>query len=142
MARKKILRNGTCPCGSDKKYKHCCLKEGIRWVVNEKGEFIRLLPLPEEGSQLLQNQRESFLKTHGRDPRPEERIFEDAPHSEYFEHVMVETMKQTGIRPELIYAYEKTGRIVTEANQRYLTKAQRAEWRAALEEYRTKHSMR
>lgn len=142
VAGKKILRNEACPCGSGKKYKHCCLKRGARWEVNEKGEFLRVLPLTQEGMELLQRQREGFVKRHGREPRPDERVFEDAPHAEYTEYVMVETMKKAGIRPELIYAYEKTGRIVTEANQRYLTQAQRAEWQAALEEYRTKYSTR
>ena len=29
MARKKISRNDPCPCGSGKKYKHCCYKDDL-----------------------------------------------------------------------------------------------------------------
>jgi hypothetical protein len=29
MARKKISRNEPCPCGSGKKYKHCCYGKGV-----------------------------------------------------------------------------------------------------------------
>ena len=36
MARKKISRNDPCPCGSGKKYKHCCYGKGVEddlgWV--------------------------------------------------------------------------------------------------------------
>ena len=142
MIRRNILCNEACPCGSGKKYQRCCYQRGVRWMKDEKGKFFRVVPLSEEWRQVLQKQRETIVKKHGRDPRPDERILEEVPHAEYLEHVMVETMKKAAIRPELIYAYEKTGRIVTEANQRYLTQAQRAEWQAALEEYRAKHSTR
>ena len=29
MARKKLSRNAPCPCGSGKKYKHCCYGKGV-----------------------------------------------------------------------------------------------------------------
>src|SRR5206468_2916167 len=29
MARKKVSRNARCPCGSGKKYKHCCYGKGV-----------------------------------------------------------------------------------------------------------------
>ena len=29
MARKKVSRNAPCPCGSGKKYKHCCYGKGV-----------------------------------------------------------------------------------------------------------------
>lgn len=42
--RKKIGRNEKCPCGSGKKYKHCCLKKGIKFVsVSKLGNYIRLV---------------------------------------------------------------------------------------------------
>jgi hypothetical protein len=31
MTRQKLSRNDPCPCGSGKKYKHCCHGEGIDW---------------------------------------------------------------------------------------------------------------
>ncbi len=31
MARKKLSRNAPCPCGSGKKYKHCCWDKGFEW---------------------------------------------------------------------------------------------------------------
>ena len=29
MSHKKISRNAPCPCGSGKKYKHCCYGKGV-----------------------------------------------------------------------------------------------------------------
>jgi len=34
---KKLGRNEPCPCGSRKKYKHCCWNKSFEWVVDEKG---------------------------------------------------------------------------------------------------------
>jgi hypothetical protein len=30
MSRKRLSRNAPCPCGSGKKYKHCCYGKGVR----------------------------------------------------------------------------------------------------------------
>ena len=38
----KINRNDACPCGSEKKYKHCC---GIKSTGNDSNQFIRGLIL-------------------------------------------------------------------------------------------------
>ena len=52
---------------------------------------------------------------------------------------MVEAMKRAGIDPAFIYAFEKTGRLVTEQNQHLLPEGALDEWQAALEEYAAKH---
>jgi hypothetical protein len=41
-----------------------------------------------------------------------------------------------GAAPEVIYVFEKTGRIVTEQNKQSLTKAELREWEAAIGEFR------
>jgi hypothetical protein len=48
---------------------------------------------------------------------------------------MVETMKLAGIDPAKIYAFEKTGRLVTEDNQDVLTEKDLIEWETAIDEY-------
>lgn len=59
--------------------------------------------------------------------------------AEELRKAMVDTMKRAGTDPELIYAFEKTGRIVSEANAHQLTREDLKEWDAAIEEYRSKH---
>ena len=51
---------------------------------------------------------------------------------------MVEAMKQAGLDPAVIHAFEKTGLLVTEANEHLISDKDRAEWEAAVREYRTK----
>jgi len=38
MARKKVSRNAPCPCGSGKKYKHCCYKDVVDDLGVESGQ--------------------------------------------------------------------------------------------------------
>ena len=55
------------------------------------------------------------------------------------EHFMVEGMKQAGLDPALIYAFEKTGLLVSEANQHLIADVDLAKWNAAMEEYYAEH---
>ncbi|MDA1055708.1 MAG: hypothetical protein O3C40_35380 [Planctomycetota bacterium] len=57
------------------------------------------------------------------------------PHFEHAEHQMIELMEKVGIDPAIIYATEKTGRLVTEENEDFLTDMELDEWSAAIEEY-------
>ena len=52
---------------------------------------------------------------------------------------MVQAMKQAGIHPAYVYAFEKTGLIVSEENQHLLPEKDLAEWEAAIREYEARH---
>ena len=47
-------------------------------------------------------------------------------------------MSAAGVRPEVIYAFRKTGRIVTEDNWHLLSEDDRKEWTDAVNEYFTR----
>jgi hypothetical protein len=49
--------------------------------------------------------------------------------------VVLGAMERAGTRPEIIYAYKKTGRVVTEENSKQLSKEDLDEWNAAIAEY-------
>ena len=51
----------------------------------------------------------------------------------------VEAMRAAGVRPELIYAYERTGLIVTRENRKLMSAADLDEWEDAIAEYRERH---
>ena len=53
--------------------------------------------------------------------------------------MIAQTMRRAGLRPELIHAFEKTGRLVTESNRHNLTKEELKEWEGAIDEYFRKH---
>lgn len=52
---------------------------------------------------------------------------------------VIETMKRAGTPPEFIYAFEKTGRLVTSETYERLSVKERKEWDAAIEEYFANH---
>ena len=105
---------------------------------------VRMTP---EVMQLLDQQREAFIKKFGREPRPEDPIFYDeecdrpTPLSQDKIHdTILNALIQANSRPELVYAFRKTGRLVTESNQHLLTRAELKEWKDAVAEYRRHHS--
>jgi hypothetical protein len=61
------------------------------------------------------------------------------PHPEHLEAMMVEDMRAAGLDPAFIYAFEKTGLLVSEQNQHLIQDEDLAEWDAAIEEYEAKH---
>ena len=121
MSRRKVSHNAPCPCGSGKKYKKCCWGKGFDWEEDESGNLFKSAPISPEIAEVLNEQRRKFIEKHGREPGPNDQIFFDKPPLEHIEHQMVEAMKKAGIDPAIIYAYEKTGRIVTEQNQHLLS---------------------
>ncbi|HYH66465.1 MAG TPA: SEC-C domain-containing protein [Urbifossiella sp.] len=140
MARERLSRNSPCPCGSGTKYKHCCHNKGFEWVADDDGTVYQSTPLSPEAVEILREQRERFVARFGREPRPDEPIFFDAPPVEQIEFQMVQAMKAAGIDPAVIYAYEKTdGLLVTESNQHLIPDKDLAAWQAAIDEYEAKH---
>jgi hypothetical protein len=84
----------------------------------------------------------AFVQKFGREPGPDDPLFFDPnantpqpikPQEIYKSTLGV--MSTSGMRPEIIYAFEKTGRIVTRENMKFLTKAELAEWDSAIAEY-------
>ena len=51
---------------------------------------------------------------------------------------MVEGMKQAGLDPAIIYAFEKTGLFVTEGNQHLISDVDLEKWDEAITEYEMK----
>jgi len=139
MPRKKLSRNAPCPCGSGKKYKHCCYGKSFDYEKDDDGTIFKSIPMSEEMVDLFEEQRQKFINKYGREPGSHDSIFFDMPHPEQVEHMTVQAMKEAGIAAAIIYAYEKTGRIVTDDNQHLLSEADLAEWDDAIEEYETKH---
>lgn len=132
---KKIGRNEPCPCASGKKYKKCCWGKKFDWAEDEDGEVYKRIPLTPEMNALFERQRQRFIERYGREPEPHDPVFPDMPHPEHFEAHLVQMLKKAGVRPELVYATEKTGRVVTEDTYDLLTDAEQQEWEDAIDEY-------
>jgi hypothetical protein len=138
MPHKRLSRNAPCPCGSGKKYKACCWDRGFEWVQDEAGTVSRSTPLTPEVRQALGQLRQAFIARHGREPGPDDLLFPDMPHPEQLEARMVEDMRAAGLDPAFLYAFEKTGLLVTAQNQHLIPENDLAAWDAAIEEYERK----
>jgi hypothetical protein len=138
MARRRLSRNAPCPWCSGKKYKHCCHGKGFEWQEDEAGGISKSVPLSGAMAGLLEEQRR-FIATYGREPGPDDPVFFDVPPLEHVEHQMVQAMKAAGLDPAYVYAFEKTGLLVTEQNQHLIPERDLDEWDAAIREYEAKH---
>ena len=141
MARHKLSRNAPCPCGSGKKYKHCCWNKGFAWVTDEPNHLRREVPLSADARALLETQRQQFRQRFGRDPGPDDLLFFDAPPPEQVEHQIVEAMKRAGLDPAFIYAFEQTGLLVTEDNQHLIPEQDLHAWQAAVAQYNSRQDL-
>lgn len=138
--RVKVGRNELCPCGSGRKYKHCCQAKRFRYVRTSEGEIRREIPLDDETRELIQLQMQDFREAFGREPGPQDRLFWDEP--EHLEHGLSQAMREAGLPRCLIYAFEKTGRLVSEENVDLISQEDLDEWQAAVEEYERLHPTR
>jgi hypothetical protein len=61
MSSKKLSRNAPCPCGSGKKYKHCCFDKGFEFIEDDEGSVKRSVPVSSELADILEQQRQEFI---------------------------------------------------------------------------------
>jgi len=127
-----------CPCGRGKLYKNCCRRNGVKFLRDKDGSLVKKIPMNDEVSDALKRQMGKREAELGRPLRPDDRIFPEA--AEAFPQIR-KAMQEIGIPPEKIYAFEKTGRIVTEENMKFLSAADLKEWQDAIDEYLKKSKL-
>jgi hypothetical protein len=105
----------------------------------------KTIPIDRATAEAITQQKQLFRERFGREPGPEDPLFFD-PDSAVPEFLSVESQKEiwralvqaageSRMDPALVYAMNKTGRIVTEQNMRFLTDADVQEWNDAVDEY-------
>jgi integrase len=114
-------------------------KKLLRKKTREK---LRSVPLSPEAVASFERQREAFRAKFGRDPGPDDPVFFDPDAKtpqpmdmDALQRQVIEAMVQVGIDPALIYAYSKTGLMVTDENLASLSRERRGEWEAAIAGY-------
>ncbi len=90
----------------------------------------------------LKEQRKLFRRKFGREPESDDPLFFQAEAEEpmpiewhLVRDEMVRGMAAVGVDPAIIYAFRKTGLIVTEDNLGQLQQEEVTEWMAAMDEY-------
>ena len=101
----------------------------------------RRIPLSPEARQAIERQLAAFREKFGRDPNDDDPILFDpdaddpVPLSDdKYERMMIEAMAEVGISQAMIFAFKRTGRIVTERNKHLLTAEELREWTRLLED--------
>lgn len=133
----KIKVNDPCPCGSGRKYKKCCKDKDIVWEQDEAGSFYRIIPAEGKLEELVRQLDEEIYKHFERDRLPDDPLM---PHTLMFsdkdhERQMVEAMEKAGTNPAFIYAYKKTGVLLTEEMVERAPGSLVDEWDNAVDEY-------
>lgn len=107
--------------------------------MNECGEVYKQVPLVPEAHKLLENASDDFLRVFEREPRKDsDPVFltKYVIGEEEIERQTVEAMRRAGVRPHLIYAYQKTGGLLlTRENEKLATTKDIEDWDAAIDEY-------
>ena len=103
-------------------------------------------PVSRRLKRAMEEARRAFFQKFGRWPSPGDPIIFDPDVDEptpmdpaKTRREMISTMKEAGIPGALVYAYEKTGLIVSEMNEHLISPADIAEYDAAIAEYRRLH---
>ncbi len=109
---------------------------------DEEGNVSRAIPASDELMGVLGMLHEQFVARHGREPGPNDRLFDGAPPLEHMEHWTVEAMKKADVDPAIIHAYEETGLMLSEKNENLVPESDVAEWEAAIDAYEQKHGLR
>jgi hypothetical protein len=104
----------------------------------------KTVPMSPRMVELMRLQKQLFRATFNREPGRRDPMFWDhdreheGPKPIDAEKMARETRKDmvmAGIRPEMAYAHEKTGMIITESNLHLFTEEQIEEWEEAVAEY-------
>lgn len=124
----KINRNSKCPCGSDKKYKVCCLP---------KESETKTIPIDDKIREILNRENDQFKNLLGRDIGNDDPLIPSAinvSEEDYIESAAT-VLEMAGIRPEIIYAFKKTGVPIAEEKLHLYSKRQLKLWNDAIQEY-------
>jgi hypothetical protein len=106
----------------------------------------RRVPMNQQMIDIFDEQKERFRQKFGRDPRPQDPVLFDDDYDDprplspqKFQRILLDALKEANTRPEIIFAVEKTGFLVTEYNKYRLTPAEYQQWCDAIDEYRGLH---
>jgi hypothetical protein len=118
---------------------------GSRHTKKPSKKSKRETKVDSETMKALEEQKKLFREKFGREAGPDDPIFFD-PGAEIpkpldedkVRATMMDAMASAGIDPALIYAFRRTGRIISEFNLHLMSPEDLAEWQAALDEYNEK----
>ena len=133
---KELRRIEPCPCESGHTYGRCCRRKKLRWVRDSRGEILKRIPVHPELTQVIGEQRERFVRIYGREPTKGDTFLPKIFTESEIESQTVDFLLKAKVPPEYIYAYQKTGLIVTSFNVELIPDSEIQEWNEAIEEFK------
>jgi hypothetical protein len=140
---REISADSPCPCDSGAAYGECCKTQAFKWVRDSRGRVYQELPLGKDAIDAMKEyvdiMNADFRQAYGRLPRKGERL-DAGSHFERedaFIEDVAEAMESADANPAWIYAFRKTGLLVTEMNERLIPRADLMKWHSAISEYRS-----
>lgn len=139
-----ISARRACPCGSGSRYGKCCKKKQFRWVEEPDGSLCKEIPIGPEMVELLREQAERFRAVFGREPAGSDPVFFERvltttreSFEEDYRRDMLRAMKSCGTDPAFVYAFQKTGLVLTDTSRHFVPDVDVLAWKQAVEEYRS-----
>jgi len=121
---------------------------GRRKRSHQVGEAEKIIPINHETAEIIAQQKKLFREQFGREPGPDDPLFFDPgvaalqflsdDSTDEIWKSLLQAAGDSGIDLAIVYAMNKTGRMVTEANLEFLTHSELQEWNDAVNEYRQK----
>jgi hypothetical protein len=135
MTDVEVLGNEKCPCRSGKTYGACCKSRKFRWVRDKRGRVSKQFPLSKEAAEAAKSALDRFEEIFGRKPRKTDPLFIGKYHlsDADLERETLRAMRAAKVSPSLIYAYQKTSRIVRDP--KLLTPDELREYNEAIDEF-------
>jgi hypothetical protein len=93
------------------------------------------LQISPEVGEILQRQREKFIARYEREPGPDDPISVELPSDDEYDALVTTAMERAGVAPAVIYAFRKTGWIITEENAKFVPASALEAWEHAIDEY-------
>jgi len=139
---RKLSRNAPCPCGSGKAYKQCCLRKGIEWRLDGAGQPVQSVPLDDETRDALQTHIGELEDAKGAPLDPDDLLFPELADLSEEELLgrLAQRLREAGVDPAFVYAFERTGLLVTDANWDRIPEVDREAWMQAVQEYRDRQN--
>jgi len=137
MNTSKVKPNQACPCGSGKKYKKCCAGKKLTWAQHEDGTFSRGFSVEGELKSTLEDLKAQFILHFEREPSAGDPIFlgKYLLSAADLQRSIVDVLEQAEVDPAHIYAYKKTGYLISEPYIDRATGASVQEWDSAIDEF-------
>lgn len=123
-----------CPCGSGEIYKKCCKQKSIKYYKKNENEYIKSIPMEKEVEKVLRHLQAEFKRILGRNPGQDDYVMAGVLNNN-MENFTRKLKYDAQIPNDYVYAYDRTGLMLSEHNIDKLSDVEIMEFKDAMKEY-------